>query len=63
MPTEVAIEQAGTREVARHVVRESPTEVGDALRASTTGRVALTSETGEPFELERRLVMWYRQKV
>lgn len=61
MSTEVAIEHAGTREVTRQVVRESPAEVGDALRATTTGRVVLTGETGERVELERRLVMWYRR--
>lgn len=62
MPTEVAIEN-GTRETTGRVVRESPTEVGDALRAATTGLVVLTDESGEPLEIERRFVMWYRQKA
>ena len=62
MSTEVAIEN-GTRETTRRIVREDPTAVAAALRAATDGRVVLTSEPGEPLELERRLVMWYRQKV
>lgn len=60
MPTDVALERPGTREVATETVRESVTEVGAALRAATDGQVVLTRITGEPVDIERRRVMWYR---
>jgi hypothetical protein len=60
MPTDVALERPGTREVETATVRESPADVGAALRAATDGLVVLTRTTGEPVEIERRRVMWYR---
>lgn len=60
MPTDVALEHPGTREVATETVLESPPEVSAALRAREDGRVVLTRTTGETLEPERRLVMWYR---
>lgn len=63
MPTDVALERPGTREVDTETVQENPTDVGAALRAATDGRVVLTRSTGEPVEIERRRVMWYRATV
>lgn len=60
MPTEVALEQAGTRDVRTQTVLEEPGDVGVLLRRATDGRAVLTGVDGEPVEIERRLVMWYR---
>ncbi|MDO9408463.1 hypothetical protein [Patulibacter sp.] len=60
MPTDVALERPGTREVRTETVRESPEDVAGALRGAPGGRVVLTGLDGEPIEVERRLVMWYR---
>lgn len=60
MPTDVALEQPGTRDVRTETVQESTEAVSTALRAATDGRAVLTSTSGEPIEIERRLVMWYR---
>lgn len=63
MPTDVALERPGTREPDTAQVRESPAEVSAILRAATDGRVVLTSTSGEPLEIERRFVLWYRRAV
>jgi hypothetical protein len=60
MPTDVALEQPGTRDLRTETVQESPEAVSTALRAAADGRVVLTGASGEPVENERRLVMWYR---
>ena len=60
MPTDVALEQPGTRDLRTETVRESPEDVSTALRSTTDGRVVLTGTSGEPVEIERRFVMWYR---
>jgi hypothetical protein len=63
MPTDVAIEQPGTRDVRTQTVLEDAQDVGVRLRGATDGRAVLTGVDGEPVEIERRLVMWYRSAV
>lgn len=63
MPTDVALEQPGTRDVRTETVRESAADVSVALRDARDGKAVLTSTSGEPLEIERRLVMWYRTAV
>jgi hypothetical protein len=63
MPTDVALERPGTREVDTLTVQESPVEVGQALRVAPGGLLVLTRTTGEAVEIERRRVMWYRAVV
>jgi hypothetical protein len=60
MPTDVALEQPGTRDVVTTTVRESAVDDASALRDARDGRVVLTGADGEPVEIERRFVMWYR---
>lgn len=63
MPTDVALERPGIREVRTETVQETTDDVGAALRHARDGRVTLTGVNGEPVEIERRHVMWYRAAV